>query len=63
MPKRRFNLGFDEIIDTSMYNDYTPIITINDDWGDLRITLTGAEEINHYIKTGEILNDNSSKGQ
>ena len=52
---RRYNLGFDEIIDTSMYNDYTPIITINDDEGDLAVTLIGKEAINHYIKTGEIL--------
>jgi len=53
-----YNLGMDEIgEDCSMFNDYTPIITINDDYGDLQITLTGREMINHYIKTGEILNE------
>ena len=58
---RRYDLGFEEIDeDCSMFNDYTPIITINDDHGDLEITLTGREMINHYIKTGEILNDSTN---
>lgn len=55
---RRYDLGFTEIEDVSMYIDYTPIITINNDDGELVVTLTGKEAINHYIKTGEILNGN-----
>lgn len=56
---KRYCLGFEQIEeDCSMFNDYTPIIEINDDYGDLYIRLVGREAINHYIKTGEILNDN-----
>lgn len=58
--KRRYCLGFEEIEDDSMYEDFTPIIEINDDYGDLEIRLVGKEMINHYIKTGEILNDNTN---
>lgn len=56
--QRRYDLGFTEIEDDSMYDNHTPIITINDDYGELELTLVGKEAINHYIKTGEILNGN-----
>jgi len=54
-PKRKYDLGFEEIEDVSMYNDFTPIVTVNDDYGDPELILVGKEQINHYIKTGEIL--------
>jgi hypothetical protein len=55
---KRYCLGFESIEDDSMYNDNTPIIEINDDYGEPYIRLVGKEAINHYIKTGEILNGN-----
>jgi len=58
--KKRYCLGFEEIEDDSMYDNYTPIITINDDYGNLELTLIGKEQINHYIKTGEILKDDNN---
>jgi predicted ThiF/HesA family dinucleotide-utilizing enzyme len=54
-PKRKYDLGFEEIEDVSMYNDFTPIVTVNDDYGGPELILVGKEQINHYIKTGEIL--------
>jgi len=60
---KRYCLGFEEIEDDSMYNDNTPIIEINDDYGEPYIRLVGKEAINHYIKTGEILNEHSSNNQ
>lgn len=62
---RRYDLGFEELDeDMSMYEDNTPIITINDDYGFPEIRLVGREEINHYIKTGKILkNDSTNRNQ
>lgn len=58
---RRYDLGFEQLEeDLSMYEDYTPIIIVNNDYGEPELVLTGREMINHYIKTGEILNDNNN---
>jgi len=61
--KRRYYIGFEEIESTDMYEDNTPIIEINNDYGELEFKLVGKEQINHYIKTGEILNEHSSNHQ
>lgn len=58
--KPRYHLGFEELEDDSMYENFTPIIEINDNYGNPEIILIGKEMINHYIKTGEILNDNTN---
>lgn len=62
---RRYDLGFEELDeDMSMYEDNTPIITINDDYGEPEVRLVGREEINYYIKTGKILkNDSTNRNQ